>query len=136
VELFGTGDPAGPGMRETFSVTLRERLVRSTEDPNVAGFKSIVCYRTGLDVSTVPNPAAEVEALCSTYENFRSRTDLPLMLASKPLNDLVVRTTLEVAAERSKPGIVSSCFLVPSHADALRLSQCSSTQVSVTQISR
>jgi len=102
VELFRAGD-AGPSMRETFSATLRERLVQSAEDPNVAGFKSVVCYRTGLDVSTVPDPSAEIEALCDAYENFRSRTDVPLKLASKPLNDLVVRTTLEVAAEHIKP---------------------------------
>jgi hypothetical protein len=72
VELFRTGDPAGPGMHQTFSSTLRERLVQCAEDLNVAGFKSVACYRTGLDVSIVTDPAAEVEALCGAYENHHS----------------------------------------------------------------
>jgi hypothetical protein len=137
LELFRTGGPAGPDMRQTFSSTLRERLVQCAEDPNVVGFKSVVCYRTGLDVSTVPDPAAEVEVLCGAYENFRSRTDVPLRLASKPLNDLVVRTTLEVAAERSKPGILSrfAFSFHPHFSDALPLFQCSFIQALVTRIS-
>ena len=92
---------------------LREHLVHSAEDPNVAGFKSVVCYRTGLDVSTVSDPSAEVEALYGANENFRSRTDVALRLASKLLNDLVVRTTLEVAAEFSKPGIILPSLSLP-----------------------
>jgi len=92
--------------------------------PERSCFESVVCYGTGLDVaavSTVPNPSAEVEALCGAYENFRSRTDASLRLESGPLKDLVVRTTLEVAAECSKPGIIS---------------RCSSILVLVTEVSR
>src|SRR5258708_714792 len=32
-----------------FTTTLRAALVAHAKDPHVAGFKSIVCYRTGLD---------------------------------------------------------------------------------------
>jgi hypothetical protein len=87
-------------------------LVASAEDPNVAGFKSVVCYRTGLDVSTVPDPSAEFGALYDACRRFQSDTNVPLRLALKPLNDLVVRTTLEVAAEHSKPGTDLSIFLL------------------------
>ena len=89
----------------SFCVRLRARLVASAEDPNVVGFKSVVCYRTGLDVSTVPDSNAEAGALYNACWRFQSDTNVPLRLADKPLNDLVVRTTLEVAAEYSKPGM-------------------------------
>lgn len=114
----------------SFSGELRARLVASAKDPNVAGFKSVVCYRTGLDVSVVPDPTAEAVALFNTYQHFQ--TNAPLRLADKPLNDLVVRTTLEVAAEHNKPGMFFSSFsfLRPntmSTSDTLQLSPPCST---------
>ena len=84
----------------------------SAKDPSVAGFKSVVCYRTGLDVSAVPDPAAEAAALLRVGIYKQLQSNVPLRLADKPLNDLVVRTTLEVAAEYNKPGMVP--FLFPS----------------------
>jgi len=79
------------------------------KDPNVAGFKSVVCYRTGLDVSIVPNRPAAVTAMDGVYQRFRSKgKNEPLRLADKPLNDLVVRKTIKIAAQYSKPGMVPS----------------------------
>ena len=92
----------------SFIDTLRKRLVASAKNLSVAGFKSVVCYRTGLDVSAVPDPTAEGAALFGIYKQFQS--NVPVRLADKPLNDLVVRTTLEVAAEYNKPGMVPFCF--------------------------
>ncbi len=106
MEIFGGERFPGLFHLADFSVTLRERLVDSAKDPDVAGFKSVVCYRTGLDVATVSDPPAEIAALRCAYERFRESTDESLRLADKPLNDLVVRTTLEVAAEHGKPGMV------------------------------
>ncbi|KAI9439464.1 amidohydrolase 2 [Russula earlei] len=104
VELFGAGGSPDARVLQTFSATLRALLEASAEDPSVAGFKSVVCYRTGLDVSAVPDPVAELLALRVSHESFRSRTsDGPLRLADKALNDLVVRVTLEVAAEHGIP---------------------------------
>ena len=88
-----------------FSEKLREQLEANANDPNVAGFKSVVCYRTGLEVSTVPNRFAETSALFDTFKH--SQSNEPLRLANKPLNDLVVRTTLEIAAKYNKPGMTS-----------------------------
>jgi len=98
---------------KTFSEKLRERLEANAKDPNVVGFKSVVCYRTGLEVSTVPNYSAETSALFDTFKHFQS--NIPLRLANKPLNDLVVRTTLEIAAEYNKPGMIPSFFSWPQH---------------------
>jgi hypothetical protein len=98
---------------ETFSKKLRVRLEANAMDPNVAGFKSVVCYRTGLEVSTVPNRSAETSALFDTFKH--SQSNVPLRLANKPLNDLVVRTTLEIAAEYDKPGMIPFFFSWPQH---------------------
>lgn len=86
-------------------MVLHMRLKESADDPNVAGFKSVVCYRSGLDVNVAPDVPAEIEALRSTYGQFRLKASAPLRLKQKPLNDFVVRMTLEVAAEHNKPGI-------------------------------
>jgi hypothetical protein len=140
------GGPSDPNLLANFSATLRMRLVASAEDPNVAGFKSVVCYRTGLDVSAVPDPPAEAAALYAACERFLPNTNVPLRLADKPLNDLVVRMTLEVAAEYSKPGTNLPVFLLFGRSRATRLDypflippstlQCSSIRVLATRISR
>jgi hypothetical protein len=97
------------------------RLVASAEDPNVAGFKSVVCYRTGLDVSAVPDPSAEAAALDTGRARFFPSMGVPLRVADKPLNDLVVRMTLEVAAEYSKPGTSLPVLLLFGRSRATRL---------------
>ena len=111
MEILKTGNRWSPDTLLTnFSLTIRERLAENAKDPCVAGFKSVVCYRTGLDVSTVPDPAAEATALFDVYQHLQP--DVPLRLADKPLNDLVVRTTLEVAAEYNKPGMAPFSFFL------------------------
>jgi hypothetical protein len=110
---------------ETFSEKLRERLEANAKDSNVAGFKTVVCYRTGLEVSTVPDPFAEDDAWFDIFAHAEnsalfdiidhSQSNVPLRLANKPLNDLVVRTTLEIAAEYNKPGIIPSYFSWSQH---------------------
>ena len=82
----------------------------SADDPTVAGFKSVVCYRTGLDVNVASNVPAEIEALRSAYGQFRLRANGLVRLKQKALNDFVVRMTLEVAEKHNKPGI--SFFLL------------------------
>lgn len=117
---------------------LRAHLVERAKDSDVAGFKSVVCYRTGLDVSIVSDSAVEIEALRNVSRRFS--LDVPLRLEDKPLNDLVVRTAVEVAAEHSKPGmipfgfIVTQCYARFSHVH--HPPQCSSIRVLETEISR
>ncbi|KAI0286499.1 amidohydrolase 2 [Russula brevipes] len=104
MEMFDKEDVPESSPLASFSATLRARLAAAANDPNVAGFKSVVCYRTGLDVSATPDPASESAALSAAYGYFQPGPgNAPLRLADKPLNDLVVRTTLEVAAEHDKP---------------------------------
>jgi hypothetical protein len=114
LEIHKIGESWWPTtLLKTFSEKLRERLEANAKDSNVAGFKSVVCYRTGLEVSTVPSPSAETSALFDTFKH--SQSNVPLRLANKPLNDLVVRTTLEIAAEYNKPGMILFFFFWLQH---------------------
>jgi len=73
----------------------------------VAGFKSVVCYRTGLDVA--PTPQDNYELLGAILELFKQyKAEKHIRLANKYFNDYSVRITLEVAGNYHKPGIVGS----------------------------
>jgi hypothetical protein len=141
MEMFDKEDVPESSLLTSFSATLRARLAAAAKDPNVAGFKSVVCYRTGLDVSATPNPVSESTALSAACGHFEPGRNAPLRLADKPLNDLVVRTTLEVAAEHNKPGKAPFVFLAaPAYFQCPFAPppppQCSSTQVLATRTSR
>lgn len=71
---------------------------------DVAGFKSIVCYRTGLDI--VPAVNLDSDAIAEAGDAlFKTFTETgKVRLAHKPINDLVVGMTLRIAAEFDKPG--------------------------------
>ncbi|KAJ6493626.1 amidohydrolase 2 [Mycena vitilis] len=87
---------------QSFDTTLKASLTDSAKDDVVAGFKSIACYRTGLDVA----PSAESEEsirvclreVLQTYEETGS-----IRIAHKALNDHVVRMAVEVSGEYQKP---------------------------------
>lgn len=85
-----------------FTTAIRAALVAHAQDPAVAGFKSIVCYRTGLDVSMYSSQAGLKFSLLDVFKMLQAEGKI--RLAHKDLNDLVVRITLEVAGEYQKPG--------------------------------
>jgi uncharacterized protein len=67
--------------------------------PEVIGFKSIVCYRTGLDVQPV---SFEVAASC--FDTIKQQqTNQPLRLVDKPLIDFLLQQALLVAAKYQLP---------------------------------
>lgn len=90
-------------------MTLRD-LAR---DPVVVGFKSVVGYRTGLNISVDPDDFSGVErsilATVSWWKNRAGGSNV-LRLADKALNDFVVRTALSIATEANKPGECSLMF--------------------------
>lgn len=89
---------------DAFSQQLMESLTRSATDSHVAGFKSIVCYRSGLDV--YPNSDLDGEilkavlALVNSYHESKGR----IRLNNKFFNDYIVRTALAIAGAHNKPG--------------------------------
>lgn len=87
---------------EEFTEELRKSLQASALDPEVAGFKSIVCYRTGLDVSTNPDLTVLERLLIGLVLVYMAKGTL--RLAEKILNDYIVNVTMTIAAECGKPG--------------------------------
>ncbi len=70
----------------------------------MVGFKSIVCYRSGMNVSLTGRTKEKEVAL----ENIREVFDKSgkVRLAHKALNDEVVRIGLEIAGHYGKPGML------------------------------
>ncbi|KAJ7623283.1 amidohydrolase 2 [Roridomyces roridus] len=94
--------PQNSSILHQFNDRLLASLTESATNPNVVGFKSIACYRTGLDIS----PSAESDedilvCLNSALQTYRETGTLRLAL--KALNDHIVRMALQVAGEYKKP---------------------------------
>jgi hypothetical protein len=73
-------------------------------DPDVVGFKSVVCYRTGLDVS-LGSPLTEHWK--EFAERWIGQNVSNLRLEQKEFNDWVVCLTMKIAAKYQKPGALS-----------------------------
>lgn len=119
----------------TFGIELVRQLSHAAGRPEVCGFKSVVCYRSGLDVSPTGNEPALDQAIVRIYKEFLKAWPVKeLRLDDKPLNDLVVQVTLTIAANFNKPGML----LFHQHPGFFALTQafqCNSTRASVTTIS-
>lgn len=77
-------------------------MERAANDPEVVGFKSIACYRTGLNIPVI-REGHDVEQ-CVTMVMLRYEVTRTLRLADKYLNDYVVNVALRVASDCGKPG--------------------------------
>ena len=122
--------------RSTLSATLRD-LAR---DPVVVGFKSVVAYRTGLNVNVNSDDSSSVEkSIVATVSSWKKEGGGSgvLRLADKALNDFVVCTALSIATEFNKPGEYSLMLIHgPTAPERKRtLAQFSSTLVLVIQTS-
>lgn len=78
-------------------------LIESARDPDVVGFKSAICYRTGLDIAVTIK-----ERLDSRVEYFldyitNGKTTGDWRLASKPLNDMVTNLAVQISGQYGKP---------------------------------
>ncbi|KAH9856274.1 amidohydrolase-domain-containing protein [Lenzites betulinus] len=89
---------------QRFVPALETALRAAAADPEVAGFKSIACYRTGLDVgvvTTLPDDNSGHEIL--TRLSLIFMTNQKLRLAHKSFNDYIVNVTMRIAGEAGKP---------------------------------
>ena len=96
---------------------LQVNLSESAKDPEVVAFKSIICYRGGLNVrpraelgvATAPNEqhdyAKVTESLCRAIVDFQS-TGM-LRLAHGEINEWIVHWGLRVAGEFDIPGKIA-----------------------------
>lgn len=94
---------------ETFDAMLDayDATVRSARDRGYVGLKSIIAYRTGLEVQVTPREAA-VAAFADAKE--RARRDGRLRLAVKPLNDYLLVHALDLAARDGMPVQIHTGF--------------------------
>lgn len=85
---------------EKFTASLKQ----SGEDPEVVGFKSIACYRTGLDIDHWPPDKDTIEIRRSlTRMVLKYTITRTLRLADKVVNDFIVNIALRIAGECGKP---------------------------------
>ena len=86
-----------------FSSVFDSALTNAAEDDSVVGFKSIACFRTGLEVSPVQASQEDIaESLMGAIERYKKTGTL--RLADKHFNDYLVRITMEIAGRYQKPG--------------------------------
>jgi hypothetical protein len=96
-------------MLDQFNALLSQTLEEAAATDNVAGFKSIACYRTGLNISLSSESDEIKESIRQVY--YMLRGSGKLRISHKPLNDHVVRTTLQIAGKHRKPGSIVVCQL-------------------------
>ena len=89
-----------PDLRERFAAEVR------TAAGTVRGLKTIIAYRTGLDLREW-----DAASLAAAFRDVRDAADRGrTRLASKPLLDVLLWTALEIAAERGLPVQVHAGF--------------------------
>jgi hypothetical protein len=96
-ELLGT-------LFTTFSTKFTKSITDSASDPLVAGFKSVACYRTGLNIATSSPVAPLIESLGNIFVKYATEGEDKLRLQDKTFNDFVVRTCLRIAGKHKLPG--------------------------------
>ena len=87
----------------TFTDEFEKEIQEAIQDPDVAGFKTVICYRTGLDIEPdyeqaardVGHPFERYVERCIRKRKFR--------IERKALNDYLVLRTLEILSERIPP---------------------------------
>ncbi|KAL4949452.1 hypothetical protein BDW69DRAFT_174414 [Aspergillus filifer] len=79
---------------KTFSRDFTTRISEAISDPAVVGFKSVICYRTGLDVQLTNGDTMEL--LQSFARTISRSTVSTARVEDKPLNDWLVRETLNL----------------------------------------
>lgn len=82
-----------------FAERFERAILAATEDSEVAAFKSVICYRTGLEIE--PDLREALRKVGSHFEHFVADCirDGKFRIQDKPLNDYVVLKTLEIIAE-------------------------------------
>ncbi|KAK0216056.1 amidohydrolase 2 [Armillaria fumosa] len=86
---------------DKFTEELQNSLSLSAASEDVVAFKSIACYRTGLNIATC-NSEQEISD-CLIVANKKYLAAGKIRLAYKALNDHIVRVALKIAGEHNIP---------------------------------
>ncbi|KAJ5538183.1 hypothetical protein N7494_007662 [Penicillium frequentans] len=105
VELMSTDRQEGQTVWGLFRQQFLDKLEHAMDDPAVVGFKSVVCYRTGLDVDPhTPDEDLLTASLHRTLDLGTRKSGY--RIEEKPLNDWLVQQTLKLITWRKRAGIV------------------------------
>ncbi|KAF2272443.1 glutamine synthetase/guanido kinase [Westerdykella ornata] len=88
-----------------FTEDFEREIQHAIRDDEVAGFKTVICYRTGLDIE--PDYVRAAKAVGIPFERYVARCirKRSFRLQRKALNDYLVLRTLEILSERlPEPG--------------------------------
>ncbi|KAJ5153176.1 uncharacterized protein N7482_009654 [Penicillium canariense] len=95
----------GESVWSTFRTQFLNALDHAMDDPVVVGFKSVICYRTGLDVD--PHSPDEELLTASLHRILDLGTRKSgYRVEEKPLNDWLVQQTLKLITFRKRAGVV------------------------------
>jgi hypothetical protein len=85
---------------DLFRDIFQDRIRLAIQDPEVVGFKSVICYRTGLDI-TLPTPPTANSYSSAVAASFARviQKGAPYRIADKPLNDWLVVFTFGILQE-------------------------------------
>ncbi|KAH5253395.1 hypothetical protein HBI72_142500 [Parastagonospora nodorum] len=88
-----------PDLWVDFTDDFEREIQEAIRDPKVAGFKTVICYRTGLDIE--PDYEQAAKAVGHPFERYvkaciRKRS---YRIERKPLNDYLVLRTLEILSD-------------------------------------
>lgn len=104
-DLMSTERPQDETVWNQFRQRFLDALDRAMDDPAVVGFKSVICYRTGLDVD--PYSADEALLTASLHRTLDSGTRKSgYRVEDKPLNDWLVQQTLKLITLKKRAGSV------------------------------
>ncbi|KAJ5296973.1 uncharacterized protein N7443_007866 [Penicillium atrosanguineum] len=104
-DLMSTERKEGETVWSKFRQRFLDVIDRAMDEPAVVGFKSVVCYRTGLDVD--PYSGDEDLLTASLHRVLDSGTRRSgYRVEEKPLNDWLVQQTLKAISFKKRAGIV------------------------------
>ena len=97
----------GPPDFHEFLSQLRAELETHGQDNAVVGFKSVICYRTGLEVLPVTISTWEDkgnEQLQQIFDEHQRSPETKVRIVHLALNESILLTTLDIAGRCGKPG--------------------------------
>ncbi|KAF2803804.1 developmental protein-like protein fluG [Mytilinidion resinicola] len=85
-----------------FTGEFERSILDAIKDPDVAGFKTVVCYRSGLDVEPDYNDNLELQ-VSKPFEHYVQRAirKRKFRIERKALNDFLVLKTLEILSDNT-----------------------------------
>lgn len=84
-----------------FHESFKKMITSSVTDPNVVGYKSVICYRTGLNIAE-----PEEDVLLESFSRTAQQTGNSFRVEDKPFNDWLVLRTLDILKlARTESGI-------------------------------